>query len=146
MAELENKALSTRFMEEVVNKGNVALIDQLLTPNFIDHQQQPGLPPGREGAKAFITAFRAAFPDLHYTVDDVIAEGDRVVARATAHGTMRGDFLGMPASGKSATWQEIHITRYAQGKGVEHWAVVDMYGMLSQLGFVGQEQQTGARR
>jgi steroid delta-isomerase-like uncharacterized protein len=144
MAAQENKALSARFMEEVVNQGDTSLIDHLVTPNFIDHQQQPGMPAGRDGIKAFVRGFRAAFPDLHYTIDDTVAEGDKVVMRSTAHGTMRGDFMGMPASGKSATWQEIHITRYAEGKAVEHWAVVDQFSMLTQLGFIGQTQQVGA--
>lgn len=69
-----------------------------------------------------------------------------MVQRSTARGTMRGDFMGMPASGKTATWQEIHITRFADGKAVEHWAVVDQYSMLTQLGFVGQESRVGAGR
>ena len=93
------------------------------------------MPPTIEGIKGYITMFRAAFPDLHYTLEDSIAEGDRVVQRATAHGTMKGDFMGMPASGRSATWSEIHITRYENGKAIEHWAVVDQLGMLAQLGF-----------
>jgi steroid delta-isomerase-like uncharacterized protein len=146
MSAAENKAIAARFMEEVINKGNVAFIDQFATPNFIDHQLPPGMPAGREGIKAFVTGFRAAFPDLHYTLDDAIAEGDKVVSRSTARGTMRGDFMGMPASGKTATWQEIHITRFAEGKAVEHWAVVDQYSMLAQLGFVGQGSQVASGR
>ena len=68
-------------------------------------------------------------------MDDTIAEGDRVVQRVTGHGTMKGDFMGMKASGKSATWMEIHIVRYANGKVCEHWAVTDQASMLAQLGF-----------
>jgi predicted ester cyclase len=93
------------------------------------------VPAGNEGFKVFITMFRTAFPDLAYTIDDEIAEGDRVVERVTARGTMKGDFQGMPASGKTATWSEIHITRFENGKAVEHWGVVDQLGMLAQLGF-----------
>jgi predicted ester cyclase len=94
------------------------------------------MPPTAQGQKAFVTMFRAAFPDLHYTIDDTVAEGDRLVQRTTAHGTMKGDFMGMPASGKEATWSEIHIVRFdADGKAVEHWGVVDQLGMLAQLGF-----------
>jgi len=135
MGSQENKASAARFMEEVVNRGNVSVVDELSGANFVDHQAPPGVPPTPEGIKSWITSFRAAFPDLHYTLEDSIAEGDRVVQRATAHGTMKGDFMGMPASGKSATWSEIHITRYENGKAVEHWAVVDQLGMLAQLGF-----------
>jgi predicted ester cyclase len=135
MGTQENKASASRFLEEVVNRGNVALIDELSAPNFVDHQTPPGVPPGIEGIKTYISMFRAAFPDLHYTIEDSIAEGDRVVQRTTAHGTMQGDFMGMSASGKSATWSEIHVTRYADSKALEHWAVVDQMGMLAQLGF-----------
>ena len=135
MGTQENKASARRFLDEVINRGNVSVIDELSGANFVDHQAPPGVPPTPEGVKAFITSFRAAFPDLRYTLEDSIAEGDRVVQRTTARGTMKGDFLGMPASGKSATWSEIHITRYENGKAVEHWAVVDQLGMLAQLGF-----------
>lgn len=94
------------------------------------------MPPTIEGIKGYITMFRAAFPDLHYTLEESIAEGDPVVQRTTARRTMKGDFIGMPASRKSATWSEIHITRYENSNAVEHWAVVDHLGMLTQLGFV----------
>jgi predicted ester cyclase len=135
MSTQENKAMASRFLDEVINRGNVSVIDELSGANFVDHQAPPGVPPTPEGIKAYITMFRAAFPDLHYTLEDSIAEGDRVVQRTTAHGTMKGDFMGMSASGKSATWSEIHITRYMDGKAVEHWAVVDQLSMLAQLGF-----------
>jgi steroid delta-isomerase-like uncharacterized protein len=146
MGAVENKAMANRFIEEVLNKGNLSVIDQFATPNLIDHQTPPGMPAGRDGIRAFISGFRSAFPDLHYTILDTIAEGDKVVQRSTARGTMKGDFMNMPASGKSAQWEEIHITRFADGKAVEHWAVVDQLGMLTQLGFVGQGQQVAAGR
>lgn len=130
-----NKASAQRFVDEVVNGGNLALIDELQAPDFVNHALQPGVPPNREGTKALIAMLRGAFPDLHATVDDVIAEGDKVVQRTTAHGTMKGEFAGMPPSGKSATWQQIHIIRFANGKQVEHWAVIDQLSMLQQLGF-----------
>jgi len=131
----ENKASGRRFLDEVINRGNLAVLDELTGPNFVDHSLPPGVPPGNEGFKAVVTMFRAAFPDLHYTIDDEIAEGERLVHRTTGHGTMKGDFQGMPASGKEATWSEIHIVRFADGKLVEHWAVGDQLGMLAQLGF-----------
>ena len=147
MSTEQNKAQAHKFMEEVMNKGNVAMIDELTAPNFVDHQAPPGVPPNREGVKGFVMAFRTAFPDLHYTVHDVVAEGDRVVERATGTGTMKGEFQGMPPSGKSATWEEIHITRFENGKAVEHWGVIDQMGMLAQLGFMeAPAQPAGARR
>ena len=131
----ENKASSRRMVDEVANEGNFRVIDELMGPNFVDHSAPPGVPATTEGAKAFFAMLREAFPDLHATIDDQIAEGDRVVQRTTAHGTMKGDFQGMPASGKEATWEAIHILRFADGKYVEHWAVTDTLSMLQQLGF-----------
>lgn len=146
MGTQENKANARRFVDEVINKGNLAVIDELSGANFVDHTLPPGVPADSQGFKGFVTVFRAAFPDLHYTVDDEIAEGDRVVQRTTASGTMKGDFQGMPASGKSASWQEIHITRFVDGKAVEHWGVVDQLSMLQQLGFAeAPGQPVGAR-
>ena len=137
MSTEENKAVARRIVEEVVNKGDFALADELFASNFVERvPPPPGVmaPPGVEGFKMLFGAFRAAFPDLHYHVEDQIAEGDRVVTRATAHGTMKGEFAGMPATGKHATWTEIHIGRYAGGKLVEHWSNSDQLGMLQQLG------------
>ena len=132
----ENKAIARRFLDDVVNRGNLAVIDELTGPNFVDHSAPPGVPATIEGQKTFLTMFRAAFPDLHYTMESEIAEGDWVVQYMKGHGTMKGDFLGMAASGKEATWTEIHITRFdGNGKAVEHWGVVDQLGMLVQLGF-----------
>jgi steroid delta-isomerase-like uncharacterized protein len=133
----ENKAITRRFLDEVANAGNIAVLDELYAPDFIDHSVPPGVPGTTEAAKGFWMMFRGAFPDLHYTLEDEVADGDRVAQRFTAHGTMRGDFQGMPASGKEATWSEIHIIRFADGKVVEHWGVVDQLGMLAQLGFGG---------
>ena len=132
----QNKALARRFLEEVMNKGDVDVIDELSAPNFVDHSLPPGVPATNEGFKGFVRTFRTAFPDLHYTMNDEIADGDKVVQHVTGHGTMHGDFQGMPASHKSATWNEIHITRLQDGKAVEHWGVVDQMAMLVQLGFV----------
>jgi predicted ester cyclase len=87
--------------------------------------------------------FRAAFPGLTYTVEEVIAEGDRVVQRSNASGTMKGDFLGMPATGKKANWSETHIVRVKDGKIIEHWASVDQLSMLQQLGLAPMPGQGG---
>lgn len=124
----------TRFVMEVINTGNLERVTDYFIPDFIDHASPPGSPPGAAGFIAFFGMFRAAFPDLHYTIDDTIAEGDTVVQRTTGHGTMTGAFLGMPATGKHADWPEIHITRFANDKAVEHWANIDQMGMLQQLG------------
>jgi predicted ester cyclase len=133
---LHMKTQLERIPLEVFNQGNFGLIDELIAPDFVEHYAQPGVPPTREGFKQFAMAYRSAFPDLRYTVDDAIDAGDKIVYRLTASGTMKGDFLGMPATGTRATWTEIHIGRVANGQLVEHWGLVDQLGMLVQLGIV----------
>ena len=136
MSTEENRALIRRFLEEVFNQRNVAAVDQYMAGDYVDHVLPPGVPPTREGFKQFIGPFLEAFPDFRYTVDDLIAEGDRVVARLTAQGTQQGAFMGVPATGKRATWSEIHIGRVANGQIAEHWGEIDNLGMLQQLGVI----------
>jgi steroid delta-isomerase-like uncharacterized protein len=131
-----DKASCLRIPLEAVNQRNLAVLDEVIAPDAVDRAPAPGFAPTREGTKEFLSALCAAFPDIQYKVEDAIAEGDRVVIRQTAHGTMKGNFAGMPASNKSATWSEIHVCRMANGKLVEHWQVVDQLGMLQQLGFI----------
>lgn len=136
MAAAENRKATNRLVSDGVNKGNMAIIDEVIAPNAVDHSLPPGVPENREGFKMFLTTFRAAFPDLTYKIEDELADGDKVVQRVMGKATMKGDFQGMKASGKTATWQEIHIARFdAAGKLAEHWATVDQAGMLAQLGF-----------
>jgi steroid delta-isomerase-like uncharacterized protein len=132
----QNKEIDSRIPLEAFNQGRLEVIDQVLSADFVDHSQlPPGVPSGREGVKALVKALRTAFPDFKATIERQIAEGDFVVQHVTATGTMKGDFAGMPASGKRASWQAIHISRLANGKVVEHWSVQDQLGMLQQLGF-----------
>lgn len=141
----QNKAIFRAIPEKVVNTGNLDAADHYFAQDFVDHTTPAGLPNGLAGFKAYITQLRSAFPDLHFTVEDVVAEGETVVVRATARGTMTGDFLEMKATGKTATWTEIHIGRLADGKVVEHWATIDQLGMLQQLGLAATPgQQTVA--
>lgn len=135
MSTEENKAVA-RGTVDAINAGDMPAFESLLAPDGVEHAAPPGMPQTRETAIQFISMLRAAFPDLHYTLEDVIAEGDLVVQRATASGTMKGEFLGMPATGKSATWTEIHIVRVKDGKIVEHWANSDQVGMMQQLGLM----------
>ena len=137
----QNKAIFRAIPEKVVNTGNLDAADHYFAQDFVDHTTPAGLPNGLAGFKAYITRLRSAFPDLHFTVEDVVAEGETVVVRATARGTMTGDFLEMKATGKTATWTEIHIGRLADGKVVEHWATIDQLGMLQQLGLAATPGQ-----
>src|SRR3989442_227228 len=100
MSTEEMKTRINRFVEEVINKGNFDEADKYFISDYIDHAAPPGFPQGVQGLKLFFTAFRAAFPDLHYTIEDTIAEGNMVAQRATGHGTQKGEFQGMPATGK----------------------------------------------
>ena len=132
----DTKKMIERIPLEVLNAGNFGLIDELLSTDFVDHFAQPGFAPTREGFKQGAIALRTAFPDIRYTIEDTIESGDRIVHTVKATGTMTGDFMGMPATGKRAMWNEIHIGRVANGRLVEHWALADQLGMLLQLGIV----------
>jgi steroid delta-isomerase-like uncharacterized protein len=131
-----NKELVRRVYDEVINGGNVALIDELFAADFVDHEEFPGLEGGREGVKQFFTMMRTAFPDLRMAIDDLIAEGDKVVARATMSGTHKGEFMGMDPSGKQFRVSAIDVVRFADRKAVEHWGITDAAAMMEQLGAV----------
>ena len=136
MATEENKKSARRLVIHGINSGNMAVIDEHISPNVVPHTLPLGFPPTREGLKSFITGFRAAFPDLHYGIEDELVDGDKVVHRLKGAGTMKGDFQGMRASGKKATWHEMHIGRFdANGRIVEHWGIMDIMSMMTQLGF-----------
>lgn len=131
----DDKAVAAAVVERVMDQGDVAAIDDYYAAGYIEHDLlPPSIPPGREGMRQLMAVFRAAFPDLHYAVDDVVADGDKVVLRVTGSGTMHGPLFGLPATGRSASWSEIHISRLDGGKVVERWSVTDQLGMLQQLG------------
>jgi len=130
------KLTAERIPLEVFNNGNYALLDELMTPDFVDHTPLPGIAPTREGLKQSMIALRTAFPDLRYTIESTVACGDEVVHRLTATGTMTGELMGIPATGRTATWTEVHIGRGIHGRLTEHWGLVDRLGMLVQLGIV----------
>lgn len=130
------KSKFERIPLEILNQGKLQLIDELFAPEYIERSPQAGVAPTREGYKQFVTSLRTAFPDLRYTIDDSIETSDKFVTRVTASGTMRGEFAGMPATGKHATWTEIHILRLANERVVEHWGLVQELGMMVQLGVI----------
>lgn len=130
-----DKAAARRIVEEGINKGDMAALDAVHAADFVDHAAPPGLPPDLAGFKMFVQALRAAFPDIHYHIDAEIAEGDMLTHQLTAHGTMKGELNGMPPTGKHASWQEMHMGRFVDGKVVEHWGIVDQMGMMSALGY-----------
>ena len=125
-----------RIPLEVLNNSNFGLLDELVSNDFVDHSAPLGVAPTREGFKQSAIALKKAFPDLQYTIDDTIDIDDRVVHRVTARGTMTGDYMGIRATGRKATWTEIHIGRVADGRLIEHWGLVDQLGMFVQLGVI----------
>jgi steroid delta-isomerase-like uncharacterized protein len=135
MSPEENKALGRKIVD-VINSGNLAAVDEAFAPGYVDRNPYPGTTPDREGFKKGLTKFRTAFPDCRYTVEDEITVGDRLVHRLTAKGTQKGEFMGVPATGKQVSWSEIHIGRIADGKVVEHWGFGNQQLMLQQLGVV----------
>ena len=105
-------------------------------PNIVHHSLPPEVPRDREGFKHFVTILLTVFPDFRITIEDMVAQGDKVVARATTSGTHKGEFIGIAPTGKQATWTEIFIWRIDGGKAVEMWAELDQLGMMQQLGVI----------
>jgi len=139
MSTEENKAIARRVYEtfdRVISTGNMSLLDEVLAADLVDHNPAPGQAPGLEGVKQVFSQFRAAFPDFQSTVEDQIAEGDKVVSRVTVRGTHKGDFQGVPATGKQFAQTGIDIVRFAGGKAVERWGEADNLGLLQQLGVI----------
>jgi steroid delta-isomerase-like uncharacterized protein len=133
----ENKAVFQKFVDSM-NAKDADAIGQLMSANFIDHDLPPGQEPGVEGMLAMMRGFFAGFPDLKITINQLIAEGDLVVAAMTTEGTQTGEFMGVPASGKKISITEMHMVRVVDGKAVEHWGVADAMGMMQQLGVTPQ--------
>ncbi len=139
MSTEENKAIDRRIVEEVWNRKNLALVDELVDANFVLHGVGGPDLKGPEGFKQFVNINATAFPDFHVTIEDMIAEGDKVVSRVTARGTHQGDFMGIAPTGKQFEVTAIIISRYAGGKMVEGWLVNDVLGMMQQIGVVPKE-------
>ena len=140
----ENKACVRQLYEKVFNRKNLAAIDDYFAADVIDHSLPPGVPGGSEGVKLTIGMFVGAFPDMHLTVEDLIAEGDMVVARWTLRGTHQGASLGMPPTGKQFAMPGVSIVRLSDGKSVEQWVVHDQLGMLQQLGLIPAPAQAAS--
>ncbi|HEX6109498.1 MAG TPA: ester cyclase [Ktedonobacteraceae bacterium] len=134
MSTEDNKALVRRFYDEVFNNKNMAGVDAFVAPNVIDHSLPPGAQGEIEGVRQTITMFLTAFPDLNLTLEDIIAEGDKVVIRWTMCGTHQGASLGMPPTGKQFTLPGISLVRLDGGMAAETWVSYDQLVMLQQLG------------
>ena len=128
----ENKAVVRRFIDEIFLEGNLDSVDELLTEDFTPHTWGK-VEPGKEAMKAAIERVSKGLSDASMTIEDVIAEGDRVAVRLTSHAVQTGEFMGLPPSGKPYTIGEIHIFRLVDGKVAEHWHQADFMGMMRQL-------------
>jgi steroid delta-isomerase-like uncharacterized protein len=134
----DNKDCVRRLFEEVLNRGKLSLLDTLIGAAYVDHNPSPGQPAGAAGVKGKVETLRSAFPDLRFSLEELVAEGDLVAARYSWRGTHKGEaFLGIPPSGKSILVRGMDFYRFRDGKIVEHWDNVDELGMLSQLGDLG---------
>jgi hypothetical protein len=130
-------AATMRGMYDLINAGDVEGFGARLADDFVEHEELPGLDPGKEGVKAFFRMYIAAFPNLRMSAEDVIASGDTVVARVRATGTHQGEFMGMPPTGKHVDVQLIDIIRFGDdGLAHEHWGVFDAMTMMQQLGAI----------
>jgi steroid delta-isomerase-like uncharacterized protein len=140
MAAAENKAVLTSFVKEVINQGQFERVDDLVALDFVELDPLPGQQQGREGLKQVISAFRTAFPDIHWVIEEMVGEGDKVFSRFTWHGTHRGEFFGVAATGRKITVKGTVVDRVVAGKMVESRILMDSLGMMRQLGVIPVEK------
>ncbi len=130
-------AATARGLYDRINAGDIDGFGDLLADGFVEHEEVPGLAPSKDGVKTFFRMQIAAFPDLRMTVEDVVADGAKVVARVRYTGTQQGEFQGMPPTGKTVDVQLIDIFRFDDdGRVGDHWGVIDLMAMMQQLGVV----------
>jgi predicted ester cyclase len=134
MGQQEDVAVFRRVIEQGFGEGRLDVIDDLLGPNFVEHQGDGEQSAGPERLKQAITILREAFPDLRATVEDAVGEGEKIAFRVRFEGTNSGDLLGQRATGQTARWEAMDICRFDAGRMVEHWGVVDRFGVMEQLG------------
>src|SRR5215203_3984231 len=140
-AEGSNKAIMRRFWD-VWEQGNIDLLDELLSPDYINHNlAAPDLPTGPEGVKAVVSMFRSAMPDPKVVVEDMIADGDKVATRYALEGTHEGQLFGVPPTGKRLSIKSMTVERVSEGKVRDHWRVTDNLEMMQQLGVVAEPRQ-----
>ena len=142
-AEAANKAMFRRTYEELLNRGNLDVADELVAPEFINHEAPPGRERGPESMRGLATMLRTAFPDLRFEIEGLVAEGDTVAGRLTMSGTHEGPLMGTPPTERSVRQDHMHFVRFRDGKAVEHWGVRDDLGMMQQLGVIPEPGQAG---
>jgi steroid delta-isomerase-like uncharacterized protein len=139
----ENKAVVRRWFQEI-DKGDLDIIDEMLHADYVDHNPPlPGLPSGREGVRESSRILLAAFPDAVHTIEDQIAEGDKVMTRLKVRGTFLGECIGFKPTGKTVEVSGVAVHRVRDGKLVEHWAQLDMAGFMRQIGAIPEAEPSG---
>ena len=136
MSETQNAAVVQRFVEEVINQGRLEAADELVHEDFIELDPLPGQQQGRQGLKDVIGMLRTAFPDIHWVIEETIASGDKVVTRFKWSGTHRGDFLGVPATGRKVAVPGVVIDRLSGGRMADSRILMDTLGLMQQLGVI----------
>ena len=132
----ENKAAFRRMYEEFFNQRNLAIADELVASDFINHDAPPGQNRGPESMRQLANWLRSGFPDLHFTVEELVADGDTVVGRVTMSGTHQGRFQGIEPTGRAVQQAHAHFVRFGGGKAIEHRGVRDDLGLMQQLGAI----------
>ena len=136
MTTTDIKTIYTRFFDVILNQGNVDTLDEFLADNWVNHYLVAGIPPTKAGFGEWIVMMHATIANLHYTIEDLIISGDKVVSRVSVSGTQTGEFLGIPPSNKTFSMTGINIEGFSNGKMVEHWAEYDILKMMQQLGAI----------
>jgi steroid delta-isomerase-like uncharacterized protein len=130
-------ASTMKRIYELISAGDIDGFGDLVAEDFVEHEETPGLEPGKEGVKQLFRMYKAAFPDLRMEAEDILVSGDKVVARVSGTGTQQGEFMGMPATGRSIDVQLIDIIRFGDdGLAHEHWGVFDALTLMQQLGAI----------
>jgi len=148
VSEDRNRTAARRITFELFAQGDLALMDELTTPDFANHGQTPGVPEeqGRASLAKAIERLRAGFPDFRYELEHEVAEGEIVVHHLSASGTHKGPFAGAAPTGRAARWREVHVMRFQAGRMAEQWGVVDRLGVLQQLGLAPTPPRAAANR
>jgi predicted ester cyclase len=137
MSSEENKRIARRVLQELFEEGNLAAAEELIRPDFVDHEAPPDNPQGPEGLKETVSWLRGIWGPMRAEIEDEICEDDKVVARVTMHGRHLGEFLGKSPTGKEFATKQIHVWRLERGKVIEHGSVRDDLGQALQLGLLG---------
>ena len=138
MSTEENKALYWRIYDNILNKRNLSIIDEVVVPNYVYHEPHNPMN-GPDELKQGMSMFLTAFPDMQFTIEEMVAEGDKVVKRWKAVATHKGELMGIPPTGNQVTMTGMSMARFADGKLAEEWEAMDMFGLMQQIGAIPSE-------